>query len=462
MSNAGKYVRAPEYETDSDESDFDERSVRSCGLEDPGASDFEQDGDELSGSASDSDLPPKHDQHANVDNDNDSTSTTEENINRTRLDQRIEDRGSAEEQPVAEVIGRRSDASNAELYEKMEKFEKALSSLAAALDSNQRHQYVHDLSDAELSWNTARTQMACDGPTQSIRWDHIKVFPKDIPANKLWEAWNKYMENFEIAASLGNAFEPSRRAQLLFLSMGEEMQAIIRAAKLRPSLEDADCYAKFVSNIDSYLKSMTDTSAEHESFSNMRQGKEESVMGFHARLVEKVRLCGYGTQDQERFVRAQLIKGMSNQMLAKSARTYGHETNYIVQSATREEAFDREAGPLHQADVFALDGQRYSRHEPPPKRKRTSSTDRRGVPQARTSVRGTTHTPGRRARCSRCYYTTHRNETCPALLRNCNKCGQRGHFAAACRPKHVSRQDQWDENSSDFKHHAQVKFDRKM
>lgn len=108
---------------------------------------------------------------------------------------------------------------------------------------------------------------------------------------------------------------------------------------------------------------MTDTSAEHEAFSNMRQAKEESVMGFHARLVEKVRLCGYAVSDQERFVRAQLIKGMVNQTMAKAARTYGHETNHIVQSASREEAFEKEANSSFQADVFAVDSRRHSRRE---------------------------------------------------------------------------------------------------
>ncbi|XP_055537572.1 uncharacterized protein LOC129725594 [Wyeomyia smithii] len=42
---------------------------------------------------------------------------------------------------------------------------------------------------------------------------------------------------------------------------------------------------------------------------------------------------------------------------------------------------------------------------------------------------------------------------CPALSRNCNKCGKKGHFAAACRLRHVSsisqdRQDEIREHSN--------------
>lgn len=64
----------------------------------------------------------------------------------------------------------------------------------------------------------------------------------------MWEACQKYIQNFEISASLGNAPEPSCRAELL-LSMGEEMPAIIRADMLRPELDGAVCYERFVNNI---------------------------------------------------------------------------------------------------------------------------------------------------------------------------------------------------------------------
>lgn len=91
----------------------------------------------------------------------------------------------------------------------------------------------------------------------------MKPFPKNIPANKMWEEWTKYIENFEIAASLSNATVPVRRSQLLFLSLGEELQGIVRAAKLRPNLNDSKCYTILVKNIDEHLQSMTDSTAEH-------------------------------------------------------------------------------------------------------------------------------------------------------------------------------------------------------
>nr|XP_029730313.1 uncharacterized protein LOC115267464 [Aedes albopictus] len=45
--------------------------------------------------------------------------------------------------------------------------------------------------------------------------------------------------------------------------------------------------------------------------------------------------------------------------------------------------------------------------------------------------------PSRRFRCRRCHGHSHSNLPCPALNRNCNICGERGHFAAACRRARV-------------------------
>lgn len=131
--------------------------------------------------------------------------------------------------------------------------------------------------------------------------------------------------------------------------MGDELKSIVRAAKLRPSSDDDNCYDNcydnFITNIDRYLKSMTDPAAEHEAFSNMHQEDGESAIHFHARLTEKVRLCGYSPSDQDRFVLTQLLRGLRNQELKRAARTCGHESNLIVQSATRAEAFQAEIAP---------------------------------------------------------------------------------------------------------------------
>ncbi|XP_062554534.1 uncharacterized protein LOC134219715 [Armigeres subalbatus] len=226
-----------------------------------------------------------------------------------------------------------------------------------------------------------------------IRWDNIKPFPKNVAATKI--------------------------------SVGGE-----------------DYYLKFVSNIDKYLKDMTDPAAEHEDFSKMCQEEGESAVKFHARLTEKVLLCGYSPADQDRFVRTQLLRGLRNQELKKAARTYGHDSNTIVQAATRAEAFQAEMTSKEELSALAISSSRF----------RGSEIQHKREPGVQQPVRhptkrfnsGRTHpyqqrpSASRRYRCSRCFRPSHGGRECPAMRKNCNACGQRGHFAAACRAESVS------------------------
>ncbi|XP_062550165.1 uncharacterized protein LOC134214900 [Armigeres subalbatus] len=189
----------------------------------------------------------------------------------------------------------------------------------------------HDLEDTVHSEFAERAS--------NVRWDLIPKFPKDIPSNKLWENWQSFIDNFEIAASLSTFSRSADRAKLLYLSIGKNLQDIINAANLQPDYRDPRCYSNLVTGINNYFKSMTDTAAEHEAFQSMRQAKGETIVMFHAQLTQKVRLCGYSPADQVRFVLAQLLKGMQNRELALTARTYGHDAAYIVQAATRVEAY---------------------------------------------------------------------------------------------------------------------------
>ncbi|XP_062538745.1 uncharacterized protein LOC134207021 [Armigeres subalbatus] len=277
------------------------------------------------------------------------------------------------------------------------------------------------------------------GPSTSsgnIRWENIQPFPNDVPANQMWEQWNRFIDRFEIATSLSNVNDPAKRSQILFLSMGEKLQGIVRAARLRPSLREPNCYGIFVKSIENYLQSMVDITAEHEAFSNLRQEPDEPTITFHARLMEKVRLCRYSSADEDRFVRMQLLKGMRNKELAKTARTFGYETAFIVQSATREEAFEAEAGPSRSSQAFAVTrnrqttyGDRFPRKRrfvPPGNHQIHAKHQRR---EDNNSYRGV----GRRSRCPKCYRLYHKFGTCPANDRKCNACGETGHFAVACR-----------------------------
>nr|XP_029709644.1 dentin sialophosphoprotein-like [Aedes albopictus] len=111
--------------------------------------------------------------------------------------------------------------------ERMDRIEKVLESMASAMKSLQPHNRpTSSRQDAESSWSVPLDNTTTERNSSIVRWDNIKPFPSGVPANKMWEEWNRYIENFEIAALLSNANDPAKRTQLLFLSMGPDLQEI--------------------------------------------------------------------------------------------------------------------------------------------------------------------------------------------------------------------------------------------
>ncbi|XP_058816193.1 uncharacterized protein LOC131679480 [Topomyia yanbarensis] len=162
----------------------------------------------------------------------------------------------------------------------------------------------------------------------------------------------------------------------------------------------------------------------------------EPTIAFHARLMEKVRLCGYSSVDQDQFIRAQLLKGMRNKELVKASRTFGYETLFIVQSATREEAYAAETAQTEHPHALVV----ARNHQPTPvktqpwKRKLKATGDRWTQSKRRRND-STNRGLGRRSRCPKCNRLFHKFGSCPAVNNNCNTCGERGHFAVVYRKK---------------------------
>ncbi|XP_062541995.1 uncharacterized protein K02A2.6-like [Armigeres subalbatus] len=343
----------------------------------------------------------------------------------------------ADPNATAESSSEKPKWSEYEAMKKIENLQKTMAELTERLSTYERPG-TSTLPDVDKSWGISQDYDRSTGNTNIVRWDHITPFPSGVPACKMWEEWNRFLQNFEIAASLGNVVNSAQRSKLLFLCLGQELQGIVRAARLLPNLTDPNCYSVFVNNVQGYLQSMPDTAAEHEAFAAMKQEPKESAVAFHARLQEKVQLCGYSLPDQGRFVRAQLLKGLRNRDLTKTARIYNYDINFIVQSATREEAYMAETTQHAGSEISAVHRGNWKQPmELQRKRKRNDEPDDRHESKR---YRGPDkRREGRNQRCKRCNRPSHRSSAnCPALNKNCNGCGERGHFIATCRKRRVS------------------------
>ncbi|XP_055590207.1 uncharacterized protein LOC129742340 [Uranotaenia lowii] len=317
---------------------------------------------------------------------------------------------------------------NFDFHQKLDRFGEELNRLERAFNSIQQYPTRTAPNDVDRSWNIANNSTKS---TNIIRWESIQPFPNDVPASKMWEQWIRFIDRFEIAASLYNANDTIQRSQLLFLAMGEKLQGIVRAARLRPNLQEPNCYSIFIKNIEDYLRSMIDITAEHESFSNMKQEQDEPTMAFHARLMEKVRLCGYSCSDQDRFVRTQLLKGMRSRTLAKESRIHEYNATKIVQLATREEALPSEGTHTETQQAFAVD----NRKQRMPERRGAMKRSYNATAEPFNSTKQRRYGQGRRSRCPQCNFLFHKHGKCPAANENCKGCGMRGHYVATCHQK---------------------------
>lgn len=282
MSSDGKYVRAPEFHSDSDDSDggWLPRETNS-GL----------DKDDDRYLSSDSNLEVAFDGHTGIQQESEGGKQHDQNAAAMREE-------------------------NRSYLREIKELKHSLNQLVEKFNSRQPLDDV-SVDERDHTWSSA-TEIA--GPskcTGNMRWEHIPPFPNDVPANQMWEQWNRFIDRFQIAASISNVSDPVKRSQILFLSLGDKLQGIVRAARLRPSLQDPNCYKLFVENIEQYLLSMIDITAEHEKFNNLKQGADEPTMAYHARLMENVQLCRFKRSYEDRFVRMQLLKGMRNRELAK-------------------------------------------------------------------------------------------------------------------------------------------------
>lgn len=174
-------------------------------------------------------------------------------------------------------------------------------------------------------WGEMASPLA-PAPSNPIEFDNIPLFPKTTKTTCMWEVFTRYLEKFEIAISLNGITNSKQQAQLLYLALGDELQGIIRAAGLRPSLYDPDCYRKMKENISSYFLGMTDVSAEHDKFTAMKQEHDKSAVASRARLVAQARICKYSEEEQFRFVRSQFLKGMANREPLKNNQAHPQVT----------------------------------------------------------------------------------------------------------------------------------------
>jgi hypothetical protein len=252
---------------------------------------------------------------------------------------------------------------------------------------------------------------------------HVKipVFGEHPPAERR-QAWYKWLDIFESAASLTPNLLQWEKAAFLKVSAGDRLTETIRAFGLEEPRSSRP-YDDLVDNISRHFESLTDATVEQKRIQECRQESGEAASDFFERLV---RVMGHKANDED-SVKVHFVSNLRDASFQALAAVNGWNLYETVAAASRSEGF-KVAVPPRQMEIANVNTGRGA-----------FSGARRGTgrrPWEQGRGRGGGQRWGRpnpvAPQCNKCM-RRHENGVCKAADNACNNCGEKGHFWRACK-----------------------------
>lgn len=174
-------------------------------------------------------------------------------------------------------------------------------------------------------------------------WKHVKLdkFPSGIAASRKLESWYDWHRRFRIITKNMKKISQSKKAELLYIMIGDEIQRIINVKGLlleNPQEGYKSAYDDLVYGIETYFKSLADPTVNLMAFNTMKQEVGEGARDFQIRVMRQAELCAVGSNQamlKERFAR-----GLLNQKLAELAYVNDWSMEDTAAAAARKEAWE--------------------------------------------------------------------------------------------------------------------------
>lgn len=277
-------------------------------------------------------------------------------------------------------------------------------------------------------------------------------FPPGLPQPKQLAAWYDWKKQFELSMCLAGKLSQQEKASCLFLSIGDEMREIISTHEMMPS-EESPGYEhckELMSKLDAYFRGSADDTFDLNTFFGMKQERDESAQKFETRVLRQARVCGL--HHDARVVRAAYVKGMKDVQTSKLANANDWDMVQIVKAAARSEAYEAATGDKDpwkaviqpSEEVCAVNSAARQDFQQPRGRVRFQRYERQRTNNRPRNFAGTgnrwnnrnptrfTSNKGSDRNCPKCGLSSHRDGTCPAIGKNCIRCGKPGHFQFVC------------------------------
>ncbi|XP_055588544.1 uncharacterized protein K02A2.6-like [Uranotaenia lowii] len=293
------------------------------------------------------------------------------------------------------------------------------------------------------------------------RWDLPPFIFKGLPQTEVREKWVRYKRQFDYMA-LANATTNKIRLKNIFLSRaGPDVQEVfssIPGADVEERL-GVDPFQVMIQKLDQYF-----APKEHEAYQRLQfwmlkpKEKDESFDKFLLRTAEMTNMCNFGNSLQESreiSVIDKLIQTAAPDLREKILQQENLNIYIITKLINAHEAVKFQsqqftAASTNQSSELVVNRiQGLSRNVYRPNFRNEYQNTPRGT--LGTSFRNSYRDD--LIACGKCGYKDqrHPDRRCPALDRNCLKCGKQGHFLMFCPDRYRSRKRQVPHQGNNFR-----------
>lgn len=289
--------------------------------------------------------------------------------------------------------------------------------------------------------------MSSGGTSRSVK---VQPFPKDVkPADKLFR-WKYWLQTFRMAMEQNRVDSQRNMAIELSLSAGDEVGMIIMTEDLFVSAEEGGVdfryYDYLVEGVTRFFGKLTDSGTNVREFNHLKQSDGETVREYSLRskmVAQKIGLTN------EAMLVVNFVDGLQDSEVRKWAIAFSWSMEDIIRAATqRENKLNTQASPWNDSDNRPVTLAAVNRHqEGGRKREEVSGGARTGYKRERSNERsdkrsdkqagGGKYDNMRDGKCKACGKSSHKGYGYPALKAQCYKCGEIGHFSAACSNKKI-------------------------